>query len=117
MIRADITVLALKAASAFFATHTHHVRRAIQSDLAGLLPAAVDLLEPAEQNELAAEAALARASPKKPAPPRMVELLRRALGMQGMGAWADAQVPPVAPQTSSERVREWLALVTGPEHD
>jgi len=112
--RAEIAVLALKAASEFFATHTHHVRRAIRGELAALLPAAVDLLEPAEQGELAG---LARASPRKPAPPRMVELLRRALGMQGMGAWADSQVPPVAPQTSSERVREWLALVTGPEHD
>ena len=37
MNRADIAILALKAASEFFTTHTHHVRRAIQRDLAALL--------------------------------------------------------------------------------
>jgi len=117
MTRANITILAFKAASAFFTTHTRHVRRAIQGDLAALLPDAVDFLEASEQIELAAQAALARASPRKPASARMVELLRRALGMQGLGAWADVHAPPAAPQTSSERVREWPALVTGPEHD
>ena len=67
MIRADIAVLALKAATAFFGTHTHHVRRTIRNDLTAVLPRAVDLLDAADQSDLAAEAALARASPKKPA--------------------------------------------------
>ncbi len=117
MNHADIAILALKAANLFFQGQTRRVRRAIQDDFGAVLPIAVKELEAAEQRELAVLAGLARASPKRPAPPRMLELLRRALGKYGMGVWADALSPPVAPQTSAERVRDWLARVTGPGQD
>src|SRR5258707_12771186 len=90
-------VLAKIAARWLFGALSKSELQATRDKLLGIMRDAEDTLSQSEWQELTALADSSRASPGKPPPPRLVALLRQALGTVGLALWADAHSPSRAP--------------------
>jgi hypothetical protein len=86
----------------------------VRQALLGIMNDAGDALSTDEWQEVSSLASTARASPKKPPPKRLVELLAQALGTVGLQRWAATQSPSGAPSDPT-LAADWLASLTDPQ--
>jgi len=109
-------VLAAIAARTFFPHYGREEIRAIRRTLLEAMSAAAEVLSPDEWQEVASLALSARASPSKPPPARLQELLSKALGSVGLQRWIAAHAPG-APPDPRKTAAEWLAGLAGEERE
>src|SRR3954447_10179492 len=80
------------------------------------MSAAAEVLSPDEWQEVASLALSARASPSKPPPARLQELLAKALGSVGLQRWIAAHGAG-APPDPQKTAAQWLAGLAGQERE